>query len=144
MEFFGIVDVFRDYCDANNIGFIYGIDEYANAIGDESQYASYGLILTADFNSTPTMVGGRVVECGYTGTIALGIKSDGETESSLDETPIQKYDRRLKYLTTRLTSILGTIACENELIISTINIRFDMNRFDLNADFVAATITITH
>lgn len=144
MDFFGIVDVLRDYCDENDIGFIYGNDAYVNAIGDSSPYANYGQLLIADFNSVPTIAGGRVVECTYQGTISLGLKYDGEYESNLDETPIQKYDRRLKYLTTRLTSIIGTISCENELEIKSINIRFDMNRFDLNADFVAATITLTH
>jgi len=65
-----------------------------------------------------------------------------ETESTLDETPEQKYDRRLKYLANKLTQILSEIACENQYEIRNCNMRLEINKFDLNADFVACDITI--
>jgi hypothetical protein len=65
-----------------------------------------------------------------------------ETESNLDETPEQKYDRRLKYLANKLTQILSEIACENQYEIRNCNMRLEINKFDLNADFVACDITI--
>ena len=33
---------------------------------------------------------------------------------------------------------------DNELIISNLNFKYDLNKFDLNADFVAAQITLDH
>ena len=97
---------------------------------------------------------GKLIEIAYTGVIGLGRKCESEliedeggdytveTESNLDETPEQKYDRRLKYLANKLTQILSEIACENQYEIRNCNMRLEINKFDLNADFVACDITI--
>jgi len=151
MTFFSLIDVIRQYCTDNSISFIYGNDAYANALSDDSIIANQ-LILVADFSCKPTLAGGRVVDVTYSGVIMLGSKCETatidnievSTESSLAETPIEKYDNRLKLLTTSLMTILGDLTCNNELEITDINIKFDLNKFDLNADFVAATITIKH
>jgi hypothetical protein len=151
MTFFSLIDVIRQYCTDNSISFIYGNDAYANALSGNSIIANQ-LILVADFSCKPTLAGGRVVTVTYSGVIMLGSKCETttiydveiSTESSLAETPIEKYDNRLKSLSTSLMTILGDLTCNNELEITNINIKFDLNKFDLNADFVAATITITH
>ena len=151
MVFFGLVDTIREYCSENGISFIYGNDAYQNALSDGS-VDSNQLILLADFNCRPSIEGGRVVSVEYSGVLSLGSKCESitvddvttDTESSLNETPIEKYDNRLKYLSTQLASIIGDLMCDNELTISNIDIKFDLNKFDLNADFVAATLTISH
>lgn len=149
MDFFGLVDAIRSYCTENEIFFIYGNQAYSNALADANSYSSNDLILIADFTCIPDIKGGRVVSIIYSGVMSLGRKfetiGEGEeavdTESSLDETPIQKYDRRLKALSTQLAIIIGELACDNELEITGLNFRFDLNQFDLNADFVATSIS---
>lgn len=140
MDFFGLVDAIRTYCTAEEIYFIYGNQAYSNALADLNSYADNDLILIADFSCVPVITAGTVVSLTYTGTMALGRKFEAATESSLDETPIQKYDRRLKDLSEQLAAIIGEIACDNELEISGLNFRFDLNQFDLNADFVATSV----
>jgi hypothetical protein len=155
MDFFGLVDAIRDYCEDEGIFIIYGSQAYANAQADAESYSSNELILIADFSCVPTITGGQVVALRYSGVISLGQKTETvvtdpgeETETStttisnLDETPIQKYDRRLKYLSTKLAAIIGELSCDNELDVSGLNFRFDLNKLDLNADFVATPITL--
>lgn len=154
MDFFGLVDAIRDYCEEEGIFFIYGNDAYANALADANLYAANDLILIADFSCVPTITGGQVVSIRYSGLISLGMKTESVTtgtapntvttitESTLDETPEQKYDRRLKYLSTQLASLIGELSCDNELEVSGLNFKFDLNKLDLNADFVATPITL--
>lgn len=152
MDFFGLVDVIRDYCEDEGIFFIYGNDAYANALADANLYASNDLILIADFSCVPNITGGQVVSIRYSGLMSLGMKTESVTTgtapntvttttiSTLDETPEQKYDRRLKYLSTQLASIIGELSCDNDLEVSGLNFRFDLNKLDLNADFVATPV----
>lgn len=140
---FDLIDILRDYCTLNDIFFIPGTDAYINAVADMNVYADSDLILIADFTSAPSFTGGRVTGNTYTGVLALGRKTETYTTSTLDETWEQKYDRRLKSLSQTLASLIGDIACENEFEISNVTFKLDINKFDLNADFVAATISFT-
>jgi hypothetical protein len=145
MVFFGLVDVIRTYCATNSITFIYGNQAYANALADPITYYENKLILIADFSAIPEKVSGTTVNIKYSGVMALGMKTEDNdgviTRSSLDETPIQKYDRRLKYLSTELDSLISDLACDNDLDVSGLNFKLDLNQFDLNADFVSTIIT---
>lgn len=141
MDFFGLVDVIRTYCTTNSIYFIYGNQAYSNALADANTYGDSEQLLIADFTCDPEITGGQVVRMIYNGVISLGQKRETTTESSLNETPIQKYDRRLKDLSEQLAEIIGELACDNELEVTRCSFRFDLNQFDLNADFVAATVS---
>lgn len=141
MLFFGLIDVLRAYCTLNNITFIYGQENYANALADQTTYTANAKLLIADFEVNPIYSNGKLTSVTYTGAMALGQKRETLTESSLDETPIQKYDRRLAGLTTSLNIIIQSIACSNDLDVTGAKIRFDLNQFDLNADFVACTLS---
>lgn len=141
MDNFGLVDAIRTYCTGKGYNFIYGSAQYANIMADWNTYSTNEIILVADFNCVPTYTNSKITELRYVGTIALGQKRETTTESSLDETPIQKYDRRLKSLSNLLTTILGDLSCQNELEIVNANMRYDLNSFDLNADFVAISLT---
>src|SRR4030042_619625 len=119
MDFFGLVEVIRTYCTTNSITFIYGNDAYANALADSTTYTENKLILIADFNAVPDIQAGTVVNVKYSGVMSLGMKTEDNdgvvTESSLEETPIQKWDRRLKYLSQQLAVVIGALACDNDL-----------------------------
>jgi len=141
MDFFGLVDAIRDYCTAEGIYFIYGNDAYSNALADSNTYAENDRILIADFTVNPVITGGQVVSMTYQGIMSLGQKFEDTTVSSLEEKPIQKYDRRLKDLSTELAGIIAELSCDNELDVTNLSFRFDLNKFDLNADFVAAILT---
>jgi hypothetical protein len=145
MDFFGLVDTIRTYCTTNSIAFIYGNDAYINALADPTTYTENKLILLADFNAVPDIQSGTVVAVKYSGILSLGMKTETDdddvtTISSLEETPIQKWDRRLKYLSTKLATIIGDLSCDNDMSVSGLNFKLDLNKLDLNADFVATPI----
>ena len=155
MQSFDILEKLRTYCINESIIFIPSISEsYVNSVIDWNEYENNNLIMFALFNAVHVFDNSKLVEIAYTGVIGLGRKCESElieddngkytveTESNLDETPEQKYDRRLKYLANKLTEILSTIACENQYEIRNCNMRLEINKFDLNADFVACDITI--
>ena len=73
----------------------------------------------------------------------LGQKREDTTVATLDETAEQKYDARLKTLLETLTAALGEFACQHQYDITQSNFRVDINRFDINIDVVAGTITLT-
>ena len=65
------------------------------------------------------------------------------TESSLSETWEQKYSNRLLDLTSNLSDFISEFACSNDLAIGNVQLKYDLNKFDANIDFTAATITVT-
>lgn len=140
MEYFGLIDKLRDYCNEHNIEFIYGNDAFINALTGQIKYLPNQRILTADFNCIPVIEGSKIQSMTYAGVMALGQKCEAITRSSLDEKPIQKYDRRLKDLSQLLSLIIGQISCENELEVTNINMKFDINKTDANIDFVACSL----
>jgi len=140
MEYFGLVDKLRDYCTAHNWVFIYGNESFANALTDSHKYQPNQKILVADFSCLPVIEGSKVQSMTYTGVMMLGQKCEAITKSTLDETPIQKYDNRLKSLSQLLTIAIGQISCDNEMEVTGLNMKFDLNKFDLNADFVACSL----
>lgn len=155
MQSFDILEKLRTYCVNEGIIFIPSISEsYVNSVIDWNEYENNDLIMFALFNAVHVFDNSKLIEIAYTGVIGLGRKCESEliededgdytveTESNLDETPEQKYDRRLKYLANKLTEILSEIACENQYEIRNCNMRLEINKFDLNADFVACDITI--
>lgn len=154
MELFGLIDTLRAYCTSKGWAFFYGKDDIINAQADATSYINNKIIMLAEFEVIPEYKNGRLDVIQYSGYIALGEKFEAyvsatETTSAvaasvsqLDEYTIQKYDRRLKYLTTLWNSTIENILCQNSLDVSGVRLRFDLNKFDFNADFVAGSLTI--
>lgn len=154
MELFGLIDTLRAYCTSKGWAFFYGKDDIINAQADTTSYINNKIIMLAEFEVIPAYTNGRLDVIQYNGYIALGEKFEAyvpateittEIEASvsqLDEYTIQKYDRRLKYLTTLWNSTIENILCQNSLDVSGVRLRFDLNKFDFNADFVAGSLTI--
>lgn len=154
MELFGLIDTLRAYCTNKGWAFFYGKDDIINAQADTTSYINNKIIMLAEFEVIPTYANGRLDIIQYSGYIALGEKFEAyvpKTEtnlaidasvSQLDEYTLQKYDRRLKYLTTLWNSTIETLLCQNSLDVTGVRLRFDLNKFDFNADFVAGSLTI--
>ena len=164
MTNFDIVGALRAYAVANDWVFLAGVNAYQNYSASQQEYKNSQLILGANLSAAPRIVNGKVIEITYSGLIFLGQKFDDDgtpaipdnpetpedetetfndgTPANLDETFIQKYDRRLLNLMSLLTNHLGTFACSNELEISNFNIDIEINKYDANLDFVGGSITL--
>ena len=101
------------------------------------------MVLSADFDASVNFSSGFAVgSITYIGVLALGRKFDEvDTGSDLDETFYQKYQRRLKDLMTLLVTHIAAFACDNKLQVTNCQFRMDLNKFDTNIDFIAASIT---
>lgn len=138
-----LIGILRDYCTRENLYFIPGPAAYQNAIMDKSVYAANDLILVCDLQFSPIYGENSLNEVQYNGTIALGRKREIASVSTLDETFEQKYDRRLMELSNFLTELLLTLQCEHNFLIDSAQMSYNLNEYDLNADFVSAEIQIT-
>lgn len=142
MNKFDLIGTIRQYCKNNGICFICGFDAWQNAIADSRTYDKNELILLADLEIEPKFGGSIIQSVQYTGTIALGRKCEDVTTAGLEELFLQKYDRRLLELSEMLPQILKEICCTNDGNIDSIKMSYDLNKFDLNADFVKGDITL--
>lgn len=143
MEAFGLIDKLYEYSLANDWVFLNGDNFYANIDADTEMKADQ-LVLWVEINASPAYgIGNRLNQINYTGLIALGYHKDlDETESSLDESFNQKYNRRLKDLLQTLSDAVSNVSCANNLQIISANMVYDINKFDTNIDFVAGTFNI--
>lgn len=149
MDNFGLVDVLEQYCIDNDIKFLYGDEFYQNADDGPMEYEENQLIMIADFDFQTVYTNANAIdEIRYVGIIGMGRKFETPTAenpegtASLDESILQKYKNRLKDLTTLLSNAITQIACDNELEITNVNGRFDINKFDNNSDFVITNLTL--
>lgn len=148
MDFYSLVDTIRTYCTANDIMFIYGKQELREVhLGGKvvsSELDSNQLVLFAGFNTLPVLQG-ITLSVSYSGFMMLGRHCEESTSSSIDETQEEKYDRRLKFLISKLASIIGALQCSNDLeITNTIEIEEIINEFDENLDCVQTNISFKH
>lgn len=164
MQVYDIIGALRTLATTNGWAFLSGSSSMQNYEASQNEYINGQLVLIAEFNARPIMTrAGKLDSIRYNGVVGLGIKFDDDgtdnieddpetpenetktfndgTPSSLDETFIQKYDRRLLTLMQTLSTNLLSFACANELTIVDADFRLELNKFDTNIDFVIGTIT---
>ena len=145
MKIFDPVKVFEDIATAKGYKFIYGSKPMMNwQVTQEalSTGATFFGVLPIIERIDP--VEGQPDTSLYETKLYVGRKSDpGEaTYSNLDETHRQKYDRRLKSLTSHLKLILHELFCHNsDIEVTTARIVHDMNLFDENTDAVLCDLS---
>lgn len=147
MKAHDIIGALGQLAEAKGWHFMAGDNWYLNYQADLNTYEGGQLVLIANFNSQLVYSKARKLsQIVYSGTLMIGRKFETNfpvTESSLSETWMQKYCNRLFDLTTNLDEFISEFACANELTIGNCQFKYDLNKFDANIDFTAATITIT-
>ena len=135
-----LIDVLEQYCKDNNIKFIFGTEDYQNLQADMETYDNGQLILLLDCSYSINVYSGQVTQYTYNTTLALGQKFDLDgCEANLGELYIEKYHKRLKDLSDKLNEVIGNVACLGDFTIDSFNVKYDINKFDLNADFIAGS-----
>lgn len=145
MKAFGIIDALIDFCETKDWHILVGDSWYQNYESDQKAYEAGDIIMLSpawtmqpQYNSNH-----QLFQIVYNGSIALGSKFERNgTVSSLDETFIQKYRNRLACLTQEFAIFAKEFQCQHDVTM-TLTIRPDLNKFDTNIDFMAATVTIT-
>lgn len=139
MDNFDIIGVLEAYAISQGWHFVYGFDRFDSNIGVMKDYAPGELTFIADFNAIPVYKNGRITQITYNCLLMLGRKFDTDnTAADMGETPMQKYDRRLKVLAQTLANTINQIGCDNELEIPSAPISVDINVYDTNIDFAVS------
>jgi hypothetical protein len=143
MDKFDIIGALKTYAETNNYKFLCGESWMQNYEATQAEIEPGTLILGADFRANPTYQTGVITEIRYTGGLIFGRKFEQYTDtvSSLDETYIQKYENRLRELSQLLAILISDFACSNDLEVENVNFAPELNKFDTNIDFMAATLT---
>lgn len=145
MDKFGIVEAVKAECLAADVHFVLSFDEFQNNIQTNFDNADGKSILIFDFRAKPIRELGRVMSINYDCLFSLGRKFDPneDTSAQLAETHQQKYDRRIKPLMDSLDSIISNIQCNNNLKSSGEDYDFELNVYNLGADFVVSPVSFT-
>lgn len=143
MTNFDIIGVLRTYAASKGWVFLSGAEFYQNYELTQAALTSNKIILGVFFTARPTIKNKKVISIQYVGKMMLGEKRETTTESSLDETFIQKYDRRLLALSSLLATTIGDVACTNELDVNGLVFDMKLNAFDENIDGVECSLTFT-
>jgi hypothetical protein len=143
MEQFDIIGALETYALGRGWLFYYKFDDFYSNIGVNQQFDQDKLILIADFQAEPIIQNGVIPQITYNCLLMLGRKFElAGTVSSMDETPKQKYDRRLKELAQLLSNGMAEFACNEELEITSFPVVVEINQFDTNIDFASAVNAI--
>lgn len=135
-----LIDTIEEYCKNNNIIFILGTEDYQNLEADIYGYKNGQLILLCDVSYSVNIYSGSVTGYSYNVTLGLGRKFDENgDEAGLDEYYPQKYHLRLSDLSDKLNELVGNVACLGDFEIDNFNVKYDINKFDLCADFVVGS-----
>lgn len=140
MEQFDIIGALETAATTNGWKFDFAIDDRNQDfnIGACNQSFEPGEnILLAAVRYTPQFSGAVVSERNFQLLLMLGRKFDlSGKNASLDETSLQKYNRRLFELSKQLEDFIAAFKCDNNLDVTTSNFSFAKNLFDTNIDFV--------
>jgi len=143
MEQFDIIGALETYATGKGWKFYYTFDQFYTNIGVNQEFEADDLILIADFQAEPTLQNGSIPAITYNCLLMLGRKFElAGTVSSMDETPKQKYDRRLKALAQLLANGMNEFACNNELEITSFPMIVEWNVYDTNLDFASSVNAI--
>lgn len=142
MEALNLIGWLDNYCKENNIYFCPGEESFANFLSDKKIYKAYDLILCCDLYLSPRYNENGIVDVVYRGKLSLGRKKEECTQATMDELFKQKYDRRLKDLTELIVNILNELVCSEEVEMLSNDIRYVINQYDANIDFVSANVNL--
>ena len=144
MEQFGLIKALQADCANKDWRFVSGDRWYRNAEITKQGGLDVGEIVMTAFmnNAQPRFVNSVIDRITYSAEIMLGRKFDeiGDT-SSLDETFIQKYERRLEELAKLMATFLASFACEHRLTIQSSTFQFYLNQTDECIDFCGGNVT---
>ena len=154
-----MIDVTKKFKDAATIAeyeFAYGRKDIQNWEATRSVSLSAGeiVLLVFPFIETAEIDNSIIHKWSVSTQLWLGKKFETEvieeiivqtTYAQLDETELQKYDRRLQTLRSNMETLIKTIFCNDpELELTNARIFREINQFDENLDFVTCEITFLY
>lgn len=144
---FDPVKLFEDIADDNSMEFIYGAKPFLNWEVTQKDLTAGNLFLAMfPFTEQGALDNGKVGEWAVSTILWVGCKFDASatTYVSLDETERQKYDRRLKTLSTMVQTVLDDLCASGYVQVMTARRFRELNKFDENTDVVGCELTFKY
>jgi len=137
------VDIFRTAAEVKEWKFFYGSKGYQNFEVSQADITGNDIILILfPASITATIESGAWSRYRLTSKVFLARKFESETFSSIAETEIQKYERRLKELTTELDDFLYSLFnCHEGMQAFSIRYFHELNQLSASVDGCGADIT---
>lgn len=145
-----IVQKFEDAATAADYQFAYGSKDIQNLeLSSKDLSAGDSVLMVFPFVETADIDNSIIHNWSVSTILWLGRKFDTSRETGtyaqLDETELQKYDRRLQAMRSNMETLIKTIFCnDNDLVLINAKVFREINQFDENLDFVTAEITFTY
>ena len=148
-----LVNLLKTEALANDWHFIYGrpadlnFSACRNEDGTFREYVDGQLVMGVYLNTIASNFSkaNAISKEIYNGALILGRKFDDDgTAASLDETDLQKYDRRFYDLMELLKTFLIGFACDNGLSIDFFVVSLLPNQYDTDIDFVSLIFTLSY
>ena len=146
-----IVEIFEDAADVLEYKFLYGAKAFINYDVSDTDLTD-GQVLVALFPLIDSAIdipqGNRIGTFSTSTTMWFGRKFDtldeAGTQSELDETNRQKYDRRLYAMKLLLISYVEAVVCGTDIEILSFRMTEAINQTSENIDFISCDLTIRH
>lgn len=135
------------------ICYIDGTTYYEAAPSDQSESQVWSNITNVEIGETAqgTAIGtgqantdAIIAQEGHIDSAAKLCDDYGETYAQLDETELQKHDRRLQAMRENMETLIKSIFCNEDLVLTAAVILREINQFDENIDIIAAEITFNY
>jgi len=144
-----IIKIFSDAADAADYRFAYGRkDILSYESGNMDLSSGESVLMVFPFIENAQVNNGIIHKWSVSTQLWLGRKFETNvssgTYSQLDETELQKYDRRLYALRSAMETMIKSIFCTEDLELTAARVFREINQFDENLDFVTAEITFTY
>lgn len=145
-----IIQVFQDAADHYGYSFAYGRQDILNyESGNIDVSAGQTILFVFPFIEDGVISNSLINRWAVHTQLWIGKKFDIDfttgTFSNLDETELQKYDRRLKDLRDTMNTFIAYVFCNNtDLELTRARIFREINQTDENIDFVTADISFLY
>ena len=146
-----IVEIFEDAADVLEYKFLYGAKAFINYDVSDTDLTD-GQVLVALFPLIDSAVSipqsNKITSFSTSTTMWFGRKFDtldeAGTQSELDETNRQKYDRRLYAMKLLLIAYVEAVVCGTDIEILSFRMTEAINQTSENIDFISCDLTIRH
>lgn len=144
-----VVAIFSDAADDAGYEFAYGRKDILNFETKAINLSTGNLVIFVfPFVETAQIDNSIIHKWSVSTQLWLGKKFDIDigsgTYSNLDETELQKYQRRLKDLRDNLNTFIKSVFCNEDLELTYARVFRELNQTDENIDFVTAEIVFTY
>lgn len=139
-----VSEIIKEIVEALGYDFTEGSSEYVNATLNTFDLQNKSLVYVTPIVEQGNYSSGVQSEASINAVIGLAVKNDGIYQANLDESYIEKRERRLKNMKINLKTLLKKIGCNEKLQFTSHRIFTEINQFSENVDILMAEVNFIY